>query len=713
MLCVGMEGALDGLASLSNNGNSNDAKLKLLERRLTGEVLPSYGHKINLDEDLALRSCTNTVQSRGLGPDLAECQYNQVFSEDGCKRKAYETLDNRPYRKGKSTPRSHSASTSLCGREPQSKTLADPPRNVRTTPNAQHPMVLPETVTSNVDKTHPSQKANSGAHHPAVLSWASPTAAQSDQYGVERSHWEADRIRMERDIEEYRELANNAQKSSAACRVEVEKLQDELTSSKGTIRSLEDQLKMTKDNASNCIKQIRGRLQQEAIQRSCLQQLLSRLKAKDCSSRLGAMTVQQTGALGMREVWEDGYAFKDVNARQSALSKQRDALESARKGLRKRVAPPDGHNGSGASQATVADASAKNGKYLSPNDFVTMDESLKARLTALKRDEDAVNKEKERLEIEMQRHVREMRRLKDEEASRMAVGTTLNDRYILMKLIGKGGFSEVFQAIDLETCTDVAIKVHQLSSTWNSAQKARYVKHSIREYHIQRELKHPRVVSLLDIFEIDSNAFGTVLEFCPGGDLDTYLQAHQNLPEKEARIFINQILAGLEYLTGAPRRIIHYDLKPGNCLFDSLGQVKITDFGLSKVAEEGKTQALELTSQGAGTYWYLPPECFQQGEGNPPTISSKVDVWSVGVIFYQMLYGRRPFGEGCSQERIMREGIIVNAREVAFPTKPVVSVEAKEFITRCLAYRQEDRLTVQEAANHPYLKLRRQKASPG
>lgn len=49
----------------------------------------------------------------------------------------------------------------------------------------------------------------------------------------------------------------------------------------------------------------------------------------------------------------------------------------------------------------------------------------------------------------------------------------------------------------------------------------------------------------------------------------------------------------------------------------------VQDFGLSKVAEEGKTQALELTSQGAGTYWYLPPECFQKVEGNPPTISSK------------------------------------------------------------------------------------------
>ena len=117
---------------------------------------------------------------------------------------------------------------------------------------------------------------------------------------------------------------------------------------------------------------------------------------------------------------------------------------------------------------------------------------------------------------------------------------------------------------------------------------------------------------------------------------------------------------------------------------------------------------MELTSQGAGTYWYLPPECFQTpvnhgsssmaslmgrpGTGlfsralNPsagvgaatgagaaggatdgsglPVISNKVDVWSAGVIFYQMLYGRRPFGEGMGQEQILREGVMLQAKQV-------------------------------------------------
>lgn len=80
------------------------------------------------------------------------------------------------------------------------------------------------------------------------------------------------------------------------------------------------------------------------------------------------------------------------------------------------------------------------------------------------------------------------------------------------------------------------------------------------------------------------------------------------------------------------------------------------------------------------SYWYLPPECFQTSQ--PPRITNKVDVWSVGVVFYQLLYGRRPFGEGLSQEHILRNNVMLQATQVQFPPKPAVSQEAKDFICR-------------------------------
>lgn len=180
------------------------------------------------------------------------------------------------------------------------------------------------------------------------------------------------------------------------------------------------------------------------------------------------------------------------------------------------------------------------------------------------------------------------------------------------------------------------------------------------------------------------------------------------MSEKEARSIIMQIVNALKYLNEIKPPIIHYDLKPGNILLvngTACGEIKITDFGLSKIMDDdsyNSVDGMELTSQGAGTYWYLPPECFVVGK-EPPKISNKVDVWSVGVIFYQCLYGRKPFGHNQSQQDILQENTILKATEVQFPPKPVVTPEAKAFIRRCLAYRKEDRIDVQQLACDPYL----------
>ena len=108
------------------------------------------------------------------------------------------------------------------------------------------------------------------------------------------------------------------------------------------------------------------------------------------------------------------------------------------------------------------------------------------------------------------------------------------------------------------------------------------------------------------------------------------------------------MVTALKHLSSVTPPIIHYDLKPANVLlFD--GEVKLTDFGLSKqVTDIDEAGDMDLTSQGAGTYWYLPPECFRVE--SKPRISNKVDVWSVGVMFYQCLFGKKPFGHDQTQQ---------------------------------------------------------------
>ena len=224
-----------------------------------------------------------------------------------------------------------------------------------------------------------------------------------------------------------------------------------------------------------------------------------------------------------------------------------------------------------------------------------------------------------------------------QDGSRFSAQQLLGERYLLLELLGRGGFSEVFRAYDLHDHREVACKIHQLSPHWSDERKANYTRHATREYAIHKALSHDRIVALYDVFEIDAHTFATVLQFCNGGDLDALLKEQRTLPEKEARAIIYQVFSGLHYLTSQRQRVIHYDLKPGNILFHD-GEVKLTDFGLSKLMDESTDplSGMELTSQGAGTYWYLPPECFEVSKGAPPKICSKVDVWSAGVVFFQV-----------------------------------------------------------------------------
>ncbi|XP_052681917.1 serine/threonine-protein kinase tousled-like 1 isoform X2 [Crassostrea angulata] len=478
-----------------------------------------------------------------------------------------------------------------------------------------------------------------------------------------------------------------------------EELRRQVNTQQSQLTAQQKLIEKHKETSQKCLQVNKSLL----IEKSKLEKKTTRQKSMGNRLRLGQFVTQRQGATFV-ENWVDGWAFTDLMKQQERIAQEREDIEKQRKLLVKKKP-----------NSTVT-KNPKNDNFLKPGgekpltlaEFYEQDEILKLRQASLKKEDADIQLELEKLERERNLHIRELKRIHNEDNSRFKDHPILNERYLLLNLLGKGGFSEVHKGFDLKEQRYVACKIHQLNREWKDDKKANYIKHALREYNIHKTLDHPRIVRLYDVFEIDNNSFCTVLEYCEGNDLDFYLKQNKSIPEKEARSIISQTVSALKYLNEIKPPVIHYDLKPGNILLGSgsvSGEIKITDFGLSKIMDEENItpDGMDLTSQGAGTYWYLPPECFVVGK-NPPKISSKVDVWSVGVIFYQCLYGKKPFGHNLSQAAILEENTILKATEVEFPSKPPVSGEAKNFIRQCLLYKKEMRPDVLLLSQHEYLK---------
>uniref|UniRef100_A0A671QKD2 non-specific serine/threonine protein kinase n=1 Tax=Sinocyclocheilus anshuiensis TaxID=1608454 RepID=A0A671QKD2_9TELE len=484
-------------------------------------------------------------------------------------------------------------------------------------------------------------------------------------------------------------------------------------------RQIDEQQKLLekyKERLNKCITMSKKLL----IEKSTQEKQACREKSMQDRLRLGHFTSVRHGA-SFTEQWTDGNAFQNLVKQQEWIIQQREEIERQRKLLAKRKPPSASSSQSPSTNSepkprkTKAVNGSENDPFLKPSlpqlltlaEYHEQEEIFKLRLGHLKKEEAEIQAELERLERVRNLHIRELKRINNEDSSQFKDHPTLNERYLLLHLLGRGGFSEVYKAFDLIEQRYAAVKIHQLNKNWREEKKENYHKHACREYRIHKQLDHPRIVKLYDYFSLDTDTFCTVLEYCEGNDLDFYLKQHKLMSEKEARSIVMQIVNALRYLNEIKPPIIHYDLKPGNILLvdgNACGEIKITDFGLSKIMDDDSygVDGMDLTSQGAGTYWYLPPECFVVGK-EPPKISNKVDVWSVGVIFFQCLYGRKPFGHNQSQQDILQENTILKATEVQFPSKPVASNEAKTFIRRCLAYRKEDRFDVHQLGSDSYL----------
>ena len=517
-------------------------------------------------------------------------------------------------------------------------------------------------------------------------------------------------------------LSTNLQRQLKNQKVELEKVRND--SDTKMTKAMEVMEKLVRDESIRESNELRQKLASDGAR-------LGRLVSSRISSGNGMRSQ-------IIESWEDGSAPSAVKMKREELRIKRDELERRKDELRRGVYLPqesttDNNDNGDDSEDDTLDGNddsltesreSTNNESNGPNDNANVDssefmmndldrleahETVRVRLDEVRKEEAELDRQERALNIEKRGHLRSLKLVANEDSSKWRNERKLHERYVLMNLLGKGGFSEVWRAFDLEDMRNVAVKIHQVESSWSDSKKENYTKHVAREFEIHQVVRHPRIVSLFDVFEIDDDTFATVLECCKGTDLDTILKDRGRLPERDARAILMQILSGMRYLStpsadGERQGIIHYDLKPGNILFDEKGNAKITDFGLSKIVDDNEDgDSMELTSQGAGTYWYLPPECFLTEQD--VRISNKVDVWSIGVIYYQMLYGRRPFGDGQSQDHILRHQTMLQATEVNFPSKPSITEKGKAFIRHCLTYEQIDRPTVGEVCEHEYLKL--------
>lgn len=207
-------------------------------------------------------------------------------------------------------------------------------------------------------------------------------------------------------------------------------------------------------------------------------------------------------------------------------------------------------------------------------------------------------------------------------------GQKINDRYEIIRSIGEGGMANVYLARDIILERNVAIKILR----GDLAGDEKFVRRFQREALSASSLSHPNIVEMYDVGE-DNGTYYIVMEYVEGMTLKQLIKKRGSLSLSEAIDIMLQITDGIKEAHDS--YIIHRDLKPQNILIKENGEVKITDFGIAMALNS--TQ-LTQTNSVMGSVHYLPPE---QASGKGATIKS--DIYSMGILFYELLTGKLPF----------------------------------------------------------------------
>ena len=250
---------------------------------------------------------------------------------------------------------------------------------------------------------------------------------------------------------------------------------------------------------------------------------------------------------------------------------------------------------------------------------------------------------------------------------------------MLEKTLGAGTFGKVKLATHMQTKEKVAIKILEKGKMLEDQDDLERVR---REIQIMKKIRHKNIIQLYEIMESKRNLY-LVMENCENKELFDYIVSKKRLKEEEALKFFQQIIDGIEYIH--QMNICHRDLKPENILLDANFNIKISDFGLSKIY----TKSLATP---CGTPSYAPPEMLKGKEYN----GLKSDIWSAGIILFAMMCGYLPFS-GKNEDEICNKII-----ECKVNLPDWLSHNSKDLLKKILTPNPESRLGLDSIRAHKF-----------
>lgn len=253
--------------------------------------------------------------------------------------------------------------------------------------------------------------------------------------------------------------------------------------------------------------------------------------------------------------------------------------------------------------------------------------------------------------------------------------------YVFGKTLGTGSTGKVKLAKNLDTGEIVAIKIVRKDFLDKRPSLKRKMR---REISVLKLLSHPNLMSLIDVFEIETHLF-LVMEYVHGCELFEYLVRHGALPPHKALVFFQQIICGLDYCH--KRLVCHRDLKPENLLLDLHLNIKIADFGMTSLNRPGS-----LLETSCGSPHYCDPMVVS-GEKYDGLMA---DIWSCGVILYAMVTGRLPFDDDNIQRLLQK----VQVGQYHLPAD--LPEDLRSLIKSMLTVDPDIRITLEDIKKHPW-----------